>query len=126
MVVFNTKPVYLIVVLLQLSGRKNPDELEHAVLRSRDDRLPKVAFLHADPVSIPPLLKTTFILVGSDKKQIAVTSLWNRSLDTMGKRLEGNNRLVAVPLARPYHTPIFSSFFGFCRRSTGQHRVGRL
>ena len=126
MVVFNTKPVYLIVVLLQLSGRKNPDELEHAVLRSRDDRLPKVAFLHADPVSIPPLLKTTFILVGSDKKQIAVTSLWNRSLDTMGKRSEGNNRLVAVPLALPYHTPIFSSFFCFYPRSTGQNRVGRL
>ena len=70
-------------------------------------------FLHADPVSILPLLKTTFILVGSDKKQISVTSLWNRSLDTMGKRLEGNNRLVAVPLALPYHTPIFPHFFAF-------------
>ena len=75
---------------------------------------------------LSPLLKTTFILVGSDKKQIAVTSLWNRSPDTMGKRSEGNNRLVAVPLALSYHTPIFSSFFCFYPRSTGQNRVGRL
>ena len=68
MVVFNIKPVYLIVVLLQLSGRKNPDELEHAVLRSRDDRLLRMEFLHADPVLISLLLKTAYILVGSDKK----------------------------------------------------------
>ena len=68
----------------KLSGRKNPDESEHAVLRSRDDRLVEMAYLHADPVSILPLLKTAFILVAIDKKLIAVTSLWNRSLDTMG------------------------------------------
>ena len=52
----------------KISGRRNPDELEHAVLRSQDDRLVKMAFLHADPVLISLLLKTAYILVGSGKK----------------------------------------------------------